>query len=148
MFPLLAPNPGQITPQAGSKKCSGNASAGALPVKKKKVQAEALPVKKKKVQAEALPARSLCGSNAKILAKVCKSLAAVVEEKELVTLAEKGSPALTPALASSDRELEFEGEDAAVRLQREGTPLIGPVEEEIPPVVQPEDEAAETAALQ
>jgi len=136
MFPLLAPNPGQITPQVGSKKHSSNASAEALPVKKKK-----------KVQAEDLPACTFCGSNAKTLAKVCESLAAVVEE-EPVTPAEKGSQALTPALASLDEELEFEGEDAAERLRRKGTLSMSPVEEKIPLVVQPEDEVAETAALQ
>jgi len=70
MFPLLAPNPGQITPQVGSKKRSGSASA------------EASPAKKKKVRAKDLPARSLCSSNVKTLAKVCELLAAVWEEKE------------------------------------------------------------------
>jgi len=55
---------------------------------------------------------------------------------------------LTPAVASLDEELEFKGEDAAVRSRRKGTPLMGTVEEEVPPVVQPGDEAAETAAPQ
>jgi len=82
------------------------------------------------------------------LAKVCKLLAAVVEEKEPVTPAENSGWALMPALASLDEELEFEGEDAAARLRRKGDLLIGPIEEEIPPVVQLEDEAAETAAPQ
>jgi len=137
MFLLLAPNLRQITPQVGSKKRSSNASAEALPAKKKK-----------KIQAKDLPMRSLCSSNAKTLAKVCELLAAVLEEKEPVTPAEKGGWALTPALASLDEELEFEGEDAPERMQRKGTPLMGPVEEEIPPVVQPKDEIAETAAAQ
>jgi len=47
-----------------------------------------------------------------------------------------------------DEELEFAGEDAAERLRCKGTPSIGPVEEEIPLVVQPEDETAETAVPQ
>jgi len=137
MFPLLTPNSRQITPQVSSKKRSGNASAEA-----------SLAKKKKKVQAKDLPARSLCSSNAKTSAKVCESLVVVLEEKEPVTPAEKGGWALMPALASSDEGSEFKGENAAEHLRRKGTLSMDPVEEEIPLVVQPEDEVAETAAPQ
>jgi len=107
-----------------------------------------LPAKKKKVWAKDLPARSLCGSNAKTLAKVCELLATAQGEKEPRTPTEKGSQDLTPVRGSSDKGLEFEGERAAERSLLEGTPLGDPIEEEIPPVVQPEDEIAETTALQ
>jgi len=136
MVPLLAPNPGQITLQVSSKKRSGSASA------------EASPAKKKKVWAEDSPARSLCGSNVKTLARVCELLAAVREEKEPETPKEKGSRDLTPMLGSSDEGSEFEGERAAERSLREGTLSMDRVEEEIPPVVQLEDEVTETAAPQ
>jgi len=136
MFPLLVPNPGQITPQVGSKKRSGGASA------------EASPAKKKRVRAEDSPARSLCGSNVKTLAKVCEWLAAVREEKEPETPTEKGSWDSTPVRGSSDKGLEFEGERATERSLLKGTLLAYLVGEEIPPVVQPEDEVAETEAPQ
>jgi len=49
---------------------------------------------------------------------------------------------------SSDKGSEFEGEGATERLLLEGTLLADPVGEEIPLVVQPEDEVAETEAPQ
>jgi len=136
IFLLLAPNPGQITPQVSSKKRSGGASA------------EASPLKKKRVQVEESPARSLCGSNVKTSARVRELLAAAQEEKEPGTPTEKGSQDLTPVRGSSDEGSELEGEGAAERSLLKGTLSADPVEDEIPPVVQPEDEVAETEAQQ
>jgi len=136
MFPLLAPNPGQITPQVGSKKRSGGASA------------EASPAKKKRVRAEDLPARSLYGSSVKTSARVREMLAAAKKKKELETPSEKGSRDSTPDGGSLDEGLEFEREESAERSLPEGTPPVDPVVEEIPPVVPPGDEVAETEALQ
>jgi len=109
MFPLLAPNPGQITPQVGSKKRSGGASA------------EASPSKKKRVRAEDLPARSLRGSNVKTSTRVCELLAAAQEEREPETPTEKGSQDSTPVRGSSDKGSEFEGKGATERSLLEGS---------------------------
>jgi len=136
MFPLLAPNPGQITPQVGSKKHSSGASA------------ESLPSKKKRVCVEESPARSFRGSNVKTLARVREMLAAAQKKKELETSTEKGSRDSTPVPGSSDEGSEFEEERSAERLLPEGTLSVDPVVEEIPLVVEPEDEVAETEALQ
>jgi len=136
MFPLLAPNPGQITPQVGSKKRSGGASA------------ESSLLKRKRVCVEESPARSLRGSNVKTSAKVREMLAAAQKKKGLKTPSEKGSRDLTPDGGSSDEGSEFEREGSAERLLPEGTPPVNPVVEEIPPVVPPGDEVAETEAPQ
>jgi len=72
----------------------------------------------------------------------------VREEKEPETPTEKGSRDSTPARGSSDKGSEFEGEGEAERSLLKGILLADPLIEEIPPVVQPEDEVAETEAQQ